>query len=106
MKGDIVKLTGLLKQILRSRPKEGTSTQPVVTAQPVPKQAVPFTFILQSLEAINTSLEAQFTTSFSFSQSAPIVDLNVETHMAKVIKKKNKDFDKLSFILIGEIKGN
>jgi hypothetical protein len=45
MKGDIVKLTGLLKQILRSRPKEGTFTQPVVTAQPVPKQAVPFTFI-------------------------------------------------------------
>jgi hypothetical protein len=46
MKGDIVKLTGLLKQILRSRPKKETSTQPVVTAQPVPKQAVPFTFIL------------------------------------------------------------
>lgn len=45
MKGDIVKLTGLLEQILRSRPKEGTSTQPVVTAQPVPKQTTPSTFI-------------------------------------------------------------
>lgn len=66
MKGDIVKLTGLLEQILRSRPREGTSTQPVVTAQPRPKQAAPFTFIPKSLEASSTSLEAQFTTSFYF----------------------------------------
>ena len=37
MKGDIVKLTGLLEQILRSRPREGTFTHPIVTAQLVPK---------------------------------------------------------------------
>ena len=56
MKGDTFRFTGLLEQILTSRPGEGTSTRPTVTAQ---LALCKYLFSLHSIDfgAIGTSME-------------------------------------------------
>ena len=104
MKGDSIRLTGLLEQILTSRLREGTSTRPTVTAQLAHKKITLFTSF-PDFEANGTLMETQFTIPFSFSQPTPTIDMIVLTQLVKVIE--DEDFDKLYVIkeILSEIEG-